>query len=233
MYRRRLSKTALALRLALGLLGPGAVAAGEPEPERPLLFQEVGLTGGFPSGVTVAASYTPTFGLWDRRLNVGLGARFTAVFGGADVVYPNGNATLIAAQAADTFTVNDPSSYALNVMFAISVRLVAGLEVGLNIDLIGVGFGPGVTGIYQGVTPGLSGPIAASVTSFNFLLFGKNDRGQLDSEFFAAYWFEHWGVRAGVSHMSTEYTLALPVDGGNTVFRLPVTRVIVAVGYRF
>ena len=76
-------------------------------------------------GVTVAASYTPTFGFWERRLNIGLGARFTAVFGGAGVVYLIGNADLFNAQAADTFTVNDPSSYSLNVMFAISVRLAA------------------------------------------------------------------------------------------------------------
>jgi len=227
----RSARAVLGLALVLVLPGARAALAEEPEPTRPLFFQEVGLTVGVPSGVTVAVTYTPSLGFWNRRLNVGLGARFSAVYGGEGVSYPNGNADLIRAGAADSFTVNHPSTYALNAMFALSVRLVAGLEVGLNIDLIGVGFGPGVTGLYQGVT--LQGPIAAQPTQFNFLLLGKNDRGQLDSEFFAAYWFEHWGVRAGLSHSSTEYTLAAPVDGGNTTFRLPVTRIILAVGYRF
>ena len=38
----------------------------------------------------------------------------------------------------------------------------------------------------------------ASPTRFNLLLFGTHDRGQLDSEFFLAYWFGSWGIRAGV-----------------------------------
>jgi len=215
---------------ALAMLLAGRAQA---EPDRSLFFQELDLAVAFPSGVTLAASYTPTFGFWERRLDVGLGARFTAFRGGSGYVFPNGNADQINAGASDTFTVHDPSSYALNLMFVLSVRIVAGLEVGVNIDVIGVGFGPSVLGTYQGATPGVSGPAAASPTTFNFLLLGKNDRGQLDSELFAAYWFEHWGVRAGISHMSTEYTLARPGDAGNTVFRAPATRFVASVGYRF
>jgi hypothetical protein len=37
-----------------------------------------------------------------------------------------------------------------------------------------------------------------------------HDRGQLDSELFAAWWVGRWGIRAGVSHMSTETRRRVP-----------------------
>jgi hypothetical protein len=54
---------------------------------------------------------------------------------------------------------------------ALSVRVSAGLELGMKIDLF---------------------------------LLGSNDKGQLNSEFFAAWWFGDWGVRAGLSHVIAE-----------------------------
>ena len=198
-----------------------------------LLFQQVDLSIATPSGITAAIAYTPTFSFFDHRLNAGIGGRFSSFFGSGRVVFPNGNAALIAAGAKDALTVNDPRSYSLNLMFAISVRLFAGLEAGMNIDLIGVGFGPEVTGQYAGLEPALSGAQRASPSRLNLLLFGRHDYGQLDSEFFAGYWTGSWGIRAGVSHMSTEYTTSRPLDGNNDRFRASATRGFVALGYRF
>lgn len=223
--------------LALGWVLRLLTAAAGQETEAPatdrLFLQQVDLSVATPSGITAAIAYTPTFSFFDHRLNAGIGGRFSSFFGSGGVVFPNGNAALIAAGAKDTLTVDQPRSYALNLMFAISVRLFAGLEAGMNIDLIGVGFGPEVTGQYAGVQPALSGAQRASPSRLNLLLFGRHDYGQLDSEFFAGYWTGPWGVRAGISHMSTEYTSSRPLDGNNNRFRASATRGFIALGYRF
>jgi len=233
--RRPNGVVARALPWILTLLTPAAARAASDglDADRSLLFHQLEVSLAAPSGITAAISYTPTFSLFDRRLNVGIGGRFSSFFGGDRVVFPNGNAELIAGGAKDTLTVDQPRSYALNLMFAVSVRLFAGLEAGMNIDLVGVGFGPEVTGQYAGLDPASAGPERASPSRLNLLLLGRHDYGQLDSEFFAAYWFDSWGVRVGVSHMSTEYTTSRPLDGNNDRFRASATRAFVAVGYRF
>jgi hypothetical protein len=225
----------LAARWILPLLLPAAAQATAEnlEADHSIFFQQVDVSFAVPSGVTASLSYTPTFRLFGRRLNAGIGGRFSSFFGGQGVVFPNGDAALIAAGAKDTLTVDQPRSFALNLMFAVSVRLFAGLEAGMNIDLLGVGFGPSVTGRYAGSEPGSAGPQEASPSRLNLLLLGRHDHGQLDSEFFAAYWFDSWGVRVGVSHMSTEYTTSRPLDGNNDRFRASATRAFAALAYRF
>src|SRR5215813_6887192 len=222
--------------LALGWVLPLLTAAGE-QTEAPAagrsFFQQVDLSFATPSGLTVAVAYTPTFSFFDHRLNAGIGGRFSSFFGGGSVRFPNGDAAQIAAGAKDALTVDQPRSYAFNLMFAIALRLFAGLEVGMNIDLVGVGFGPHVTGEYVSTDPTLSGPQRAGPSRLNLLLFGTHDHGQLDSEFFAAYWSSSWGIRVGASHMSTEYTTDNVLIGNNDRFRASYTRVFASVGYRF
>ena len=210
-----------------------AASAHAADGDERLLFQQLDLSVATPSGFTAALSYTPTFSFFNHRLNTGIGARFSSFFGGQGVTFPNGDASLIAAGAKDTLTVDSPRSYALNLMFAISVRLFVGLEAGMNIDLVGVGFGPHVTGNYASADPTLSGPQGARPSPLNLLLFGTHDHGQLDSEFFAAYWSGSWGIRVGASHMSTEYTTDKALAGNNNRFRTSHTRGFAAVGYRF
>jgi hypothetical protein len=229
--RRFLDRAVAASLAALAVIFAPASRADERPASR--LFHEVGLAPSFPTGVVAAASYTPTLSIFDGRLNVGLGARFSFYFDGGAVPYPNGDADLLAAGANNTLMVSRPRNYALNLMFGISARIHRGLEAGLNIDLLGVGLGPEVTGTYAGADPAFAGAQLASPTRFNLLLFGRHDRGQLDSEFFLAYWFGSLGVRAGVSHMSTEYTTSHRLDAGNDRFRASATRFFIAGGYRF
>ncbi len=177
-----------ALALAAGLATLSCAAArSETRP-----FHEVELTIAVPSGVAVAVSYAPMLSLLRDRLHVGVGPRFSAYFDERSVAYPNGDAALLAAGARNTLTVRGPRTYALDLMLAVSARVFSGLELGLNIDLIGVGVGPSVTGDYAGADPGLAGAQRARPTTFNLLLLGTHDRGQLDSEFFAAYWLGAW-----------------------------------------
>jgi len=220
-------------RWFLPLVAAATAHAGESAEGNPLFFQQVDISVAAPSGITAAVAYTPTFSLFDHRLKSGIGGRFSSFFGGEAVVFPNGDAALISAGAKDALTVDHPRSYGLNLMFALSIRLFAGIEAGMNIDLVGVGFGPQVTGQYTSRDSPFAGPQQASPSRLNLLRFGRHDHGQLDSEFFAAYWVDPWGVRVGISHMSTEYTTSRPLDSNNDRFRASATRGFVAVGYRF
>jgi hypothetical protein len=216
---------------AVALLVASA-ARGEGDPG-PRLVHELGFALAFPAGVVPSVSYLPALALFGGRLRVGLGARFSSYLDEGRVAYPNGGPGLLAIGADNTLAVDGPRNHALNLMLGASVRIVRGLEAGLNIDLLGVGFGPEVAGTYAGADPAFAGEQRASPTRFNLLLFGTHDRGQLDSEFFLAYWFGAWGVRAGVSHMSTEYTTVRRLDGGNDRFRASATRFLLGGSHRF
>lgn len=225
MSRARPARCGLAAAIALLVLVP-ALPAGADEPPG-ILFQEVGFAVDIPTGVVLSASYTPTFRLLDDHLRLGLGARFTSWIGGSDVVFES-----VPDGARYTFTVDPQGVYSLNLMLAASWRIVAGLEVGFNIDLVGVGFGGEVTGVYAGSAP-FSGPQSARPPTFEIFLFGPADQGQLNSELFVAWWFGGWGVRTGISHVITEYVTAQSLDAGNARFRSAITRFFAAAGYRF
>ena len=107
-------------------------------------------------------------------------------------------------------------------------------------DRLHLGAGPRLTAYFDGGAIGypngnadLIAAGAHNTLTFNLFLFGRHDQGQLDSELFAAYWLNPWGLRAGVSHMSTEYTTDRALDARNDRFRASATRFLLAVGRRF
>ena len=225
-----ISPQSLSAAVALALLATAGGAWAQEDRSGREFFQQIDLAIAAPSGGVVALSYTPTFRFFERA-NLGVGARATAFFGGDGVRFGVGDAGLISAGAKDVLTVDQPRSFAANLFISASVRLWGGLELGANIDLIGVGFGPGVTGAYAGAST--SGPQAASPSRLDLLLLGRHDFGQLDSEFYLAYWLGPWGLRVGLSHMSTEYTTDRSLDGGNDRFRASATRAFAALAHRF
>ena len=71
------------------------------------------------------------------------------------------------------------------------------------------------------------------MSGFDLLLGGKPDRGQLDSEFFLAYWFtESWAVRAGLSHFASGYTTDTKLDNGADRYRASQNLGFLAVSWR-
>ena len=193
---------------------------------------DLDLSTAFGSGtVTTAFSETSAFGLFDGRLRLGAGPRLLGVFGPDDAAFTTADAGLISSGAVNTITASKVRIGALNLALSARVRIVAGLELGANIDVIGVGFGPSravtaTTGNFQGVH-------TAAPPAFNLLALGRNDKGALDSEFHLSYWFgERLVVRAGVSHLVTELVTTQPLDDGNDRFRRVLTLFFVAGGYR-
>ena len=215
---------------ALVVLAAAGGAGAQADASTRSFFHEINLSLAAPAGGVVAVSYAPTLRFLERG-NAGIGVRATAFFGGDGVRFPVGDAARISAGAKDVLTVDRPRSFAANLFISASLRVWRGLEIGANIDLVGVGLGPGVTGAYAGEAT--NGPQSASPSRLGLLLFGKHDFGQLDSEFFLAYWLGPWGVRAGLGHMSTEYTTDRPLDGGNDRFRASATRLFASFGHRF
>jgi len=218
------------LALAAALAGGGARAGMGESP----WSQTVDLAGGVGSSrFTGALSWNQFYGLFDQRLHVGLGARLTSFFGSGAVPYTTADASLISANTVNTLTVRDPQAHSLNAQFLIRFRAVAALELGFDIDLVGFAFGPSRTGDYAATDPQFAGPQPASVSGFDLLLLGKRDRGQLDSEFFLAWWFtEKLAIRAGLSHFATGYTTDNNLDNGADRFRVSQNLGFLALSWR-
>lgn len=68
---------------------------------------------------------------------------------------------------------------------------------GANLDLLGTSFGK---------SSKISGSNAnLSLEAFNLFLFGKNDKGSLNSEFYIGYGFDSFSIKGGLSHLVTEF----------------------------
>jgi hypothetical protein len=231
--RRRTTTTLAATAVACGMLAtPGRALATDGDGERggPRLVQELSLSLGAPNGFTAALSYVPNLRLLEGRVLLGLGARLTAWRGGSGVDLRNVNPDL--GGASDRLVLDGPRAYALNAAFSVAVRVVAGLEVGFNIDLVGAGVGPDVRGRYTGSAT-LSGDQVASPPTLNLLLLGRRDRGFLNSELFLAWWFGDVGVRGGLSHVAHRFRTSRPLDAGNRDYGSFLNRAVVAGSYRF
>jgi hypothetical protein len=189
---------------------------------------DLDLATGFSTGtVTAALSEVSAFGLFEGRLRLGAGPRLLGAFGGDGLSFSTADADLIAAGRIETLAVSGVRTGALNLALSARVRVWAGLELGANIDVVGVGFGR--------TRPVSSGGVQtdASPPTLNLLALGRKDRGTLDSEFFVAWWFgERVAVRVGASHLVTELVTRTPLQDGNDRFRRSSTQVFIAVTFR-
>ena len=214
-------------RLLVSSLSAGAIviAAGSPvhaAQASSAFTQTLDLAAGVGSSKwTGAASWNPSYGLGaSRRVRVGLSIRLASFLGGNDLGYKTADASLIKENRVTTLVISGARTYSLNLELQLKYRLTQRVEAGFDIDLLGVGFGQSTAGRYRSADPSLSGAQRADVSSFDLLKGGNPDRGQLDSEFFLAYWWsDRWAVRAGFSHFLSEYTTVSRLDFGNDRFR--------------
>lgn len=208
---------------AAGALDPGA-----------RLGQEVSASVAAASGRgTAAASWLLVLQPLSGRLRLGAGARLMGFGGGEPIAFSTGDPALIARGQTTTLLVPDARVFSLNLEVQAVLRLLGPLEAGANIDLAGLSFGPGRTGDHRTGDPAFAGPKRARVSSPNLLLIGNRDRGQLDSEFFLGWRFtEGLTLRAGLSHVATEYRTLDPLDAGNRRFRRFTTQPFLGVAWR-
>lgn len=221
-----------ALLVAIGLV-PMLAAARAPDPGA-RHFQTVDGSLGFArERVTAALSWNHLYAPWPRRLAFGLGARFTSFAGFGRLTFRTGDPDLIRAGEVNRLVIEDALVGSVNLQLLAIGRVVGPIEVGFDIDLVGFSFGPGRSGDYESADAALAGPRRARVSSFDLLLVDIRDRGQLNSEFFVGWRLaDAWTVRAGLSHVATEYRTVDPLDHGNRRFRRFTSQLLVGVSRR-
>jgi hypothetical protein len=189
----------------------------------------------FGNGFSTAFSYNKLWGLGaSKRFKIGSGARLTSFFGSKlDFITAPANLTS-KPEMIDTVNFASVQSNALNLNIQLQYNFNK-LDIGFNIDAIGASFGSNQSGKVAASTSTLNKSTqAAKLTSFNVLLVGDNDRGTLNSELYARYWFsEKIGLRAGGSFQFIEYTTDKVVAFDNQRFRLKTLQPFVALSVRF
>lgn len=144
--------------------------------------------------------------LWKKRIKLGYGLRFNNVFG-------QGTSLVNAFQAMgnepprDTLLVRNTEFHTLNISICAEVSFLKWLDAGVNIDIFGFSFGPQRTATYYSEsygTPVSFQPVRPEV--LNVFLFGRKDRGSLNSQFFLRFWLPHdISLRAGFSILHLYY----------------------------
>ncbi len=183
----------------------------------------VDLAIGTAQGTLVGSYYHNWFIGKNKRIFVGVGGRFTGYLGRNQyyVTAPakltsNGTGPFVIFKEnvtanMDTFLVAKPNVYALNALVNLGYRFSPKLQVGFNIDAVGLSFGGQRRGNYINGQQGQR--LNAKVSPFNALLVSDNDFGSLNSELYADYRVrDRWGVRAGFQFLFTEYTTETKVQ---------------------
>lgn len=150
---------------------------------------------------------------------IGLGSRLASFYSFGKIPYTTADASLIGAGRVNTLEINRALTFSANLAFVVLYPLSEKWDLGMNIDLVGIGFGSERDGLYTGAGGSFNGTQKASPSSFNALLGGRTDRGQLDSEFFVAYRFSDFTFRTGWKHFVSEYTTSSTLDDQNRRFR--------------
>lgn len=179
------------------------------------------------------------FHLWklgkQKKLEVGLGGRLTSIFG-SNQYFSSAPPDLANNDSnVDSVYLGSMQINAVNLALGFGYSLSTKFSVGFNIDAIGFSFGGTQQGTY--IKDLQRTNIAASPTVFNVLLVDVNDRGTLNSEFYARYQLsEKWLLKIGLQHVFTEYTTNTQVQQvpiPNDRFRRIVNMVSVGVSRKF
>jgi hypothetical protein len=197
----------------------------------------VELGGAIGSSVgSISASGFQNWGLGSKKkFYIGTGVRFTSFFG-SNVNFITAPADLTSDDKnIDTLLAPSPGVSSLNLMISLGYKISEKLDVGFNIDAIGVSFGP--TGTPSYIRNGKSTAASASPTSTNILLVGDNDKGSLNSHLFVRYKLsDHLGVKLAYQFLFNELTTTTKVQtipSANDRFRAKSGMIYVGVNYNF
>ena len=195
------------------------------------------LAAAIPAGLTAQAS-TPTMS-WDfglafgdiarvqslglvntrtytksQRLSLGYGLRF-AYSGGDEIRHYSAGGT-----GPDTLKVKPVSVISANVNIQIGWKFSEDIDVGANMDVIGLSYGPKRNADLRSGTPGISsGATGAEPSWFNYFGFGS-DHGTMNSEVFLGYTINsNYKIKIGYTRGWTEYTTANVIINGDRTFR--------------
>jgi hypothetical protein len=166
----------------------------------------------------------------NQRIRIGYGVRYS-FFTGNDLRFRTSDRDDLNGAPTEHAVVGKPVIHALNLVVHASSRILGRAELGFNIDVIGVGFGPDRRLVPEGaMSPAQQG----SPTSLNLLRGSARDRGTLNSEFYLGWLLtDHFLLRGGLSHFVAEYGTDEAFPGGSTRLRVDGNLPFIALGYRF
>ena len=155
----------------------------------------------------------------NKRFKVGYGLRLTNYFASdpdyvtAPAKYTSGKQSIVALFTeninANLDTVNFTKAQVnfLNAGVYLAYTLPVlhdRLELGVNIDAIGLSFGGKQGGTFT--SGNRNAAVQAKPTAFNLLLVSDSDLGSLNSEWYVRYWLtKKWAIKAGYEFLFTEY----------------------------
>jgi hypothetical protein len=191
-----------------------------------------GASGRF--STALSWSHLHGIGKKKQKLQIGYGLRFTnfiaanKYFTTAPSKYTSdvqGLGTIFSEtieENIDTITTATALTFSLNLALYLQYTLTPKIDVGCNIDMVGVSFGPSKSfNVLSSVYDAGQEPVQrASPTAFNLLLTSDNDIGSLNSEFYARYKLNsRFSVRAGYAFFFSEYQTdnSLSFDDGRIV----------------
>jgi hypothetical protein len=208
------------------------------------------VSAGFSKGqLLTAGSFVHYWGIGEKqKLQLGVGARITNSFGN-DQYFTTANAQLTSGKTGpgvlfakdnqaniDSFFIGKPQINGFNISFNSEYFISKKWSLGFNIDLIGFSFGASKIGTY--INNGKTSFVGANPTSFNILLISDNDKGSLNSEFFARYKLNSkWSLRGGTAFLFNEYTTNTAVQELNGIsndrFRSKTLNAMIGISYQF
>jgi hypothetical protein len=195
------------------------------------------LGGGIGSSVgsvNVALHKNWTLGKKDKFV-IGTGLRFTSFFG-TDVNFTTAPADLTGDNKnIDTLFAPTPSMSSINALINLGYRLNNKLEVGFNIDVIGISFGTKGTPTF--ISNGKKTATTANPTSTNILLVGDNDKGSLNSHLYVKYEISrNVGIKLAYQFLFNELTTETKIQtfpSANDRFRQKSAMVFAGISYSF
>jgi opacity protein-like surface antigen len=190
---------------------------------------------GFSKNVTtVSLGYIYNWHLGKKhKFFIGTGARFNQ-FSGKKLNYTSAPAGLAGDKATeDTVLLAKSSISSLNILVNLGYNITDKIQLGFDIDAAGFSFGGKQAIIFNGtLLPGELKPSGG-----NILLVGNNDRGSLNSNFYARYKFnEHWGAKLSYQYYFSEYTASAKIQTApkqNDRFRYKSQGISIGVAYHF
>jgi hypothetical protein len=214
---------------------------------------DLAVSGGG-GGSSLALSYTKMFAVGKKQaFRIGYGLRLTsATASNQDYITAPANLTAGKSSLAaffepkkietqlDTLRFGSANTNAVNLSINLQYELSKKLEVGFNIDAIGVTLGGRKSGTVIAKQSDAQGKanngktITAVPTAFNLLLISDSDIGSLNSELYARYWVsKKIGIRAGASFQFSEFKSDSKVAFDNDRFRAKTLMPFVGISVKF
>jgi len=137
---------------------------------------------------------------WKKRVHLGAGLRFNMA-NVIDRTFVTAFPARPVAGSYDSLFLDDHTIYSMNLTFNADISFTRWFDVGMNIDVVGLSWGETSDALYHSATFNPAVSIEqARPELLNVFLFGRNDRGSLNSQFYFRFWpGENFFVKAGFS----------------------------------